>query len=159
MKRPFPILAVALCLAAVASRPAWAEERVVRYYQTEEYPNSYMLGSGLAVFGISYGAAAIVGSSSPRTQDQTLLVPLIGPWLNLTNRPTCGTSAACNDENTAKVLLVVGGVFQGLGALTFVASFFNPEERRVRRVVRTGVTIVPAPMGVGGSGVMAVGRF
>jgi hypothetical protein len=161
MKRFLSIVALALPLVTVAS--ARAEERRVVVVEREEaagtVPNSYMLGSGLAVFGISYGAAAVVGSTSPRSEDRTLFVPLLGPWLDLANRPKCGTDAVCNDENTSKVLLVVDGVFQGLGALTVIGSFFTPEYRRERRAVEAGVKIVPARMGVGGNGLMAVGRF
>jgi hypothetical protein len=157
MKRPICILTLAFSLAAVASRPARAEQRIVRYEEFEEtVPDGYMLGSGIAVFGISYGAAAIVATTSRRSEDRTLLVPLLGPWLDLSNRPTCGTNAVCNDENTAKVLLVVNGIFQGVGAFSILGSFLSPEHRRVRRPV---VEIVPTAMGVGGSGLMAIGRF
>jgi hypothetical protein len=161
MRRSILTLALALPLLAVTARPAQAEERrVVESEETEASgPNSYMLASGLVVFGISYGVAAYVGSTSPRSEDRTLLVPVIGPWLDLGNRPSCGTNALCNDENTAKVGLVVDGVFQAVAALTVLGSFFTPEHRRHSRAVEAGVKIVPARMGASGSGLMAVGRF
>jgi hypothetical protein len=122
-------------------------------------PNSYMLGAGIGVLGLSYGSAVVVGATSARTGDQTLFVPIVGPWFDLANRPACGIGVTYNDENTAKVLLVTDGVFQAIGALSIVGAFLSPERKEVHTVRSASVRLVPAYLGARGSGLLAVGTF
>jgi len=150
-------------VATLVARPACAEEpsTTVRADVTTEgsAPNSTMLGTGIAVLGLSYGSAVVVGATSARTDDRTLFVPIVGPWFDLANRPACGIGVSCNDENTAKVLLVTDGVFQAIGTLSIVGSFLEPETRRVRTVQSGTVRLVPAYFGAGTPGLLAVGAF
>jgi hypothetical protein len=121
-----------------------------------------MVGSGIAIFGLSYIPAFVVGVSSGLDADHTLLVPLAGPWIDLAQRPGCSPASQCNVENTNKVLLATDGVFQGIGALTVIGGFLTPahEETRVQRA-DTGPTLhfAPAQVGPSGYGVIASGAF
>ncbi len=157
---------VAIWGAAAATLVAWparadAPSTTVQADVTTEgsAPNSTMLGAGIGVLGLSYGAAVVVGATSARTDDRTLFVPIVGPWFDLANRPACGIGVTCNDENTAKVLLVTDGVFQAIGTLSIVGSFLSPERKEVHTVRSATVRLVPAPVGAGGSGLLAVGTF
>lgn len=99
--------------------------------ETTGGPSRGMLFTGIAVFGISYGAAAVVSGTSDLEADDRLIVPVVGPWLSLGDRPDCGglDEASCDEENTNRVLLVVDGVFQAVGAGLIVGAFLNPEKR------------------------------
>jgi hypothetical protein len=126
-------------------------------------PSLWMLGSGLTVFGFAYVPVVIVGATSGLTADRTLFVPVVGPWIDLAQRPGCSPASTCNVESSAKVLLVVDGVFQAIGALTILGSFLNVthESTPVERVasVRPTVRVTPAQMGTGGYGMVALGTF
>ncbi len=125
-------------------------------------PSMMMVGSGVAIFGISYLPAFIVGLTSSLDADRTLLVPIAGPWIDFAQRPGCSPASQCNTENTYKVLLATDGVFQALGALTVIGGFLTPahEETRVQRA-EAGPTIhfSPAQVGSSGYGMLASGAF
>jgi hypothetical protein len=127
-------------------------------------PNRALIGTGIITFGLAYVPAVVIAGESSLPADHHLFVPVAGPWINIANRPRCGEgNIACDTETTNKVLLVVDGVFQGLGVLTTLAGFVTPE-----RVVTTtpvtgkaqGPTIhfAPTPMG-SGVGAAAFGSF
>jgi hypothetical protein len=125
-------------------------------------PNRYMIGSGLVVFGLSYIPAVIVAAQSSQTEDHHLYVPVVGPWLDIANRPACGPgSVGCDTETTAKVLIAVDGVFQGVGALTTVLGFLTPEHHSVTTTAsdKPTVTFTPAQIGPTGYGAAAIGSF
>ncbi|HEX3771354.1 MAG TPA: hypothetical protein VHV30_10835, partial [Polyangiaceae bacterium] len=95
-------------------------------------PNRRLIGSGLVTFGVSYIPALIVAGTSDVSADHHLYVPIVGPWLDLGDRPECGAGhIGCDTETTNKVLLVVDGLFQGIGAVTTVWGFLTPEHREV----------------------------
>jgi hypothetical protein len=149
--------------APAPAAPAATPEEVVRYTT----PNRGLIGTGLVTFGLAYAPAAVVAGESSLEADHHLFVPVAGPWLNLAARPPCGAgNIACDTEKANRVLLVVDGVFQGLGVLTTICAFLSPE----REVVTTtpgvaaaggGPTIhfSPAQMGAGGVGAAAFGTF
>jgi hypothetical protein len=61
-----------------------------------------------------------------------------------------------------KVLLVTDGIFQGLGALQIVGAFVMPETRTVALRHADGspaLALMPANLGHGANGVLAVGHF
>ncbi len=126
-------------------------------------PSWAMVGSGLAIFGLSYAPVTIVGAASGLNADRALFVPLAGPWIDLTQRPGCAPGTSCNAENTDKVLLVVDGIFQGIGALTVVGGLLTTAHR-TKTVTRTAdlrptLRLSPAQLGHGGYGMMALGTF
>jgi hypothetical protein len=90
-------------------------------------------------------------------------VPIAGPWIDLTQRPACAPASTCDAESSAKVLLVVDGVFQALGALTVLGSFLNPthETTTVRSTASAPpkVRVSPAQIGPTGYGMVALGTF
>lgn len=128
------------------------------------YPNRSLIATGLVTFGLSYGSAAIVGATSEHRGDDHLLIPVAGPWLDIADRGMCGygTEQNCDTENANKVLLGIDGVFQGLGALAFLAGFLVPEEHTVYTPVEQGkikVHVAPASYGRGSPGVSLFGTF
>jgi hypothetical protein len=121
-----------------------------------------MVGSGIAILALSYGPAAIVAATSGLDADRSLYVPLAGPWIDLTQRPGCPASTSCNQEATAKVLLVTDGVFQGVGAITIVGGFLDTAHKTttVRSAEpRPALQLAPAQLGSGGYGLLASGTF
>ncbi len=148
-------------LAAKAAVVTPAAVAVPETTETYAGPNRALVGTGLVTFGLSYVPALIVASQSNQQADHHLYVPVVGPWLDLVNRPACGPeSVACDTETTNKVLIGVDGVFQGIGALTLIAGFLSPEHES--EVVTTGkpsIHLSPARMGAGGYGVTAFGDF
>lgn len=111
-------------------------------------PSTGMLTSGIVVFGVSYGAAAIAGAVSDADGDRELFVPFAGPWMALDNHGGSGS----------KVLLVTDGIFQGLGGLLVLGAFLNPQERTVTRTTAAEVRISPA-VSPALLGLAATGRF
>jgi hypothetical protein len=121
-----------------------------------------MLVSGLATFGVSYGAAALVAASSDLDADHRLFVPIAGPWMALSDRGGCGpgTPRSCNAATTNQVLIIGDGVFQALGALLVVESFLNPETITTTRASSEPPQIRLAPtFGANGYGLSAIGSF
>lgn len=108
--------------------PGAAEGETESYYAG---PSRGMLFTGIGLFGISYGAAAVVSQTSDEEADDDLIVPIAGPWMSLADRPDCDEDEGvdCDEENTNKVLLVTDGVFQAIGAGLIIGSFLNPEKR------------------------------
>jgi hypothetical protein len=175
MKRHF----VAAGLVAVAAALVWStgasaqQANVVQspgrataraYEEAPAYtgPNRAMIGTGVMTFGLAYIPAVIVASQSSQDVDRKLYVPVAGPWMNFVNRPDCRTSGIpCDTEKTNKVLLVVDGFFQGVGALTTVIGLLTPENERTVRTASDKPTIhfSPANIGVGGVGAAAFGTF
>jgi hypothetical protein len=128
-------------------------------------PSRIMLTSGIITFGVTYGAGAIVGATSPLSADQELFVPIAGPWMDFADRPGCGGNSgrSCDVETTYKVLLVADGIGQAIGALTVVEAFLNPEVHTTTHSVtaseKPSFHVTPASLGAGGYGVLALGNF
>ena len=125
-------------------------------------PNRFMLRSGVFTLGAAYVPSLVVAIESDRAADNHLYAPVVGPWFDLAARGHC--SGDCSGEAVNKVLLVTDGVFQGLGALQIIGSFVMPETRTVALHNADGSTalalsVMPAKLGHGGSGVLAVGSF
>ncbi len=125
-------------------------------------PNRRMIGSGLVTFGLSYIPSLIVAGTSDISADHHLYVPIVGPWLDLGDRPGCGAGHIdCDAETTDKVLLVFDGIFQGLGALTTVAGFLSPERHELVSTAdsdKPTVHLAPAHV-ASGYGLAAFGNF
>jgi hypothetical protein len=155
-----------VCLSVGWTSVAHAQGETVA---TEKYgPNRTLIRTGILVLGMSYVPAFFVASTNPRPDDDFLYYPIAGPWLDLAHREPCGTS--CGNESLNKALLITDGIFQGIGALEIVGSFFFMETRvaatsirRPRNVASTNhripVSITPNYIAPGGYGIMAAGEF
>ncbi|MEP7051558.1 MAG: hypothetical protein ABJB12_14450, partial [Pseudomonadota bacterium] len=72
----------AACCALLSFTTLASAQGVQRETVTERGgPSHSMLFSGLATFGISYGAAAVVAAESDLGADHRLYVPFAGPWM------------------------------------------------------------------------------
>jgi hypothetical protein len=111
-------------------------------------PSTGMLASGVVIFGVSYGVAAVAGATSDTDGDNDLYVPFAGPWMALGNHEGAGS----------KVFLVTDGVFQGLGGLLVLNAFLNPQTRTVTRTSSAEVQVSPA-VSPEFLGLAATGRF
>ena len=165
-----PIGVVAL---AGSPRTATADEvpirpSVVKDESTTTGPNRALLTSGVWTLGLSYVPAVIVAAESNRDADRRLYIPVAGPWLDLGSRGRCPQNEMCNHETANKVLIVVDGVFQGIGALNIVGAFLFPQTRTVtvsstkdaKPPALSGTfRLVPAQVGARGYGLAAIGTF
>jgi hypothetical protein len=124
-------------------------------------PDWLLFSSGLVMFGGTYTASAVVAGTSNHAGDKALYAPLVGPWIDFANR--CPGPAPCGSDTGSKVLLGFDGVFQGIGALTLVSSFFLMPSRRGRVVARSEspltFRVLPASLGRGAPGLTAIGTF
>ncbi len=129
-------------------------------------PSIGELSSGIVTLGVTYGAAAIVASESPRSADHKMFVPIVGPWMALSDRPGCGgaTGPSCPLETAYMVLIVADGIGQALGAITIVGAFLHPEERIVTHSTTAAappkpvLRVLPSSFG-SGYGMLALGTF
>ena len=175
MTKPLYILSIPVGgLALLLSiRTASAEEvavqrtEVVRDQTTSAGPNRTLLHSGIWILGLSYVPAVIVGAESSRAGDKNLYIPVAGPWMDLATRGSCPANVPCN-ETSNKVLIVIDGIFQGIGALDIVGAFIFPETRTVTvSSSERGETpasslsfrVSPAQVGMRAYGLAAVGTF
>jgi hypothetical protein len=123
-------------------------------------PRVWMVESGAVVLTFAYMPMVVVGASSRLSADRTLLVPIAGPWIDLAQRPSCAPAPACTSESSTRGLLVVDGVFQGVGALTLLAGLPTSETRTVQLVASPAtLRVSPAQLGTRSYGMAAVGTF
>jgi len=131
-------------------------------------PNRPILVGGIVGLVGAYVPSVIVAASSSKPYDNDLYIPLVGPWISLVSRPSCTDAVVtrpCSTENGYKALLVVGGVFQSLGAIAIVLGLVVPEKHTAR--VTEGATtprklrvqVFPSAVGNNGYGVTAAGNF
>jgi len=157
-------LGVGLAIAATANTASAQAARV----DTVEYtgPDRGLLHTGIWTLGLSYTPALIVGIASSLPEDRYLFAPVVGPWIDFAKRD-CTT---CGNEKLNKALLVTDGVFQGIGALEIVGSFFFIEHTTSTRAASDDAADRPktaflkelhvVPTTTGGSyGMAAIGKF
>jgi hypothetical protein len=122
--------------SALVTGPVPGETREEAYA-----PNAYLLTTGFVLWGGSYTGAIIAAAQSSNSADQKLYVPVVGPWIDLANRPACPSgSAGCSNETVNEVLLGVDGALQGLGTLAVLWGFLSPEHREITTVAATRYT-------------------
>jgi hypothetical protein len=159
MKLRHACMGVAALSAALGSTSAKAQSRET---VSTTGPNRSLLHSGIFVLGVPYVTSVIVATGSSHSGDDNLYIPVAGPWMDLANRGHCGGfgEATCDNETTNKVLLVVDGIFQGIGALDIVGAFVFPETRTVSvSSLPPRVVVAPAYWGKSGYGVSALATF
>jgi hypothetical protein len=127
----------------------------------ERTPNVGLIGSGVLMFGISYGTSMIVGAASDRPADQALFVPVAGPFIDIATRTNdCRGGACAANEVANRVLLVTSGLFQAGGVIQILAGFLVPQVRVVTRTAGLPAGFHVAPSGGRGSvGISASGAF
>ncbi len=147
---------------SVAPEPSAAP--AVTEHTTYRPPNLPIVTAGLISFVGAYGASIAVAAANSSSADNNLYIPVAGPWLDLQNRPGCGgpNEPSCSREDGSKALLVVSGIFQGLGVLTVALGLVVPEKRHTivsAKAERPSVHVFPAQVSRDGYGLAAAGKF
>ncbi len=155
--------------AATASAETAVAQPVAQPTGTEQIsygrPNTVLLGGGISIFLASYVPSAIVAVVNDNSYDKHLYVPLVGPWLDLADRPGCGGigQSGCPTENGYRALLVVVGSFQALGVLAAAVGAAVPERQvtgpPAKAIARPTVHVLPAQVSRDGYGLAAFGNF
>lgn len=91
----------------------------------EEVRKIFPLVTGGLLAAMTYGPAVYVGASSSLKIDRVLLLPVLGPWIDLVARPKCTPPAGsdalpvdpCTGETGVKVGLVASGLGQALAVV------------------------------------------
>jgi hypothetical protein len=120
--------------------------------------------SGLVTLTLAYAPAFVMANQSTLAIDQRLYAPVAGPWIDLANRPTCGSVAiSCTNEVANQAMLITDGIVQALGAvelLVGLATLANDASTTTAKVEeKPGVHVSPAQLGAGSYGLVAVGKF
>lgn len=133
------------------------------YQEVTSSYNAPVFTTGALVFTASYGASVIVAASSDNERgNNRLYVPVLGPWLALNDRGPCDiTNSRCDNETTAKVLLVADGVFQAAGIIGMIDGILQPSTRRVvTRSAKLDTKVHVRPSMVHGDpGISVSGKF
>ena len=127
---------------------------------TDRRANRALLWTGSGTFMLSYGASVIAGAVSGRDEDKKLFIPLVGPWIDLSER-NCDARDCGSREGVNKALIATSGVFQSIGVLFAVGSLIIPERTESMRVsapTKPGVRVVPLSYRAG-AGIGAIGSF
>lgn len=121
-------------------------------------PNRPWLIVGGALLVGTYVPTAILSSTEGRSvEDRNLLIPVIGPWLNVADRRCDG----CDNESGNVAMVVGSGVLQGVGAGMLIMSFFIPEKIEAATIQAGPVKLhfAPAQLGRSGMGLGTIGVF
>jgi hypothetical protein len=134
---------------------------------THQPPNGPLLIGGLIAFGGSYIPSVIVAAEANTSFDNFLYIPIVGPWLDLANRPQCGgrLQPACSTEWGRKAILVANGIIQAAGATAIVLGIVLPGRHselvtaKLGRAQELRMNIVPSQVSADGFGLTAIGDF
>lgn len=91
-----------------------------RAERTRSWPNRPLMLTSASVFALSYVPAVITAAVDNETTSDNLYIPIAGPWMEIARDDPSGGN---------KALLSLSGIFQSLGTLGLVSSFFIPERR------------------------------
>jgi hypothetical protein len=154
--------------AAVSSAETAAAQPGVQPGTVEQIsysrPNGVLIGRGLFAFLGSYVPSVIVAVVNDNSYDKHLYIPVVGPWLDLANRPGCGGvgETGCPTENGYRALLIIVGSFQGLGAAATLVGLMVPQRQITlapAKAARPTVHVLPARISRDGYGLSAFGTF
>ncbi len=118
-------------------------------------PNRPLLYTGSTMLLSSYAATAAVTATQnirDANGDQSLYIPVAGPWLHLAN----------TSHSTRDTLLIAGsGVAQGAGLLIGALSLLVPEHVPAATIQAGGIkmNLTATSYGRGSAGIGAVGQF
>lgn len=124
----------------------------------ETRPNRPLLATGIGMVILPYVGGVLVAAQSGLEQDHRLYVPIVGPWLDLGQRPCAFGSSCTTSDNVGSAFLVASGVAQGLGVVLTAVSFAATERTTTSQPMTTGVHVTPLSF-AGGAGVGAFGSF
>lgn len=93
--------------------------------EDRSWVNKPLLITGSALLLAGYVPALVISQTSDRPIDQDkLILPVVGPWMNLVDRGC--DDRECDNEDRNKGLLIADGIVQGVGALSVVLSLVLP---------------------------------
>lgn len=160
-----PVQPAPVATTQTTAAPYVAPEDRVTERSVEHRPNKTLLSTGAGIFILSYGASVIAGVASDRDADHKLYVPLVGPWMDLSDRGCTLTNPCGSNEDVAKAMIITSGVVQSAGILLALGSLIIPESTEVHERTTTAkaeakpsVSVLPVSYGAG-AGIGAVGRF
>lgn len=151
------IAAAALLVAGSASAQQSLAEQPPRPI------NAPLAFAGGGVLAGTYIPSLLVGIGSPNSSDKWLLLPVLGPWIDVAERGCGGPD--CGADSGNKILLIGDGILQVGGAVALVSSFFvRPNTIGVmgadNKPKKPTVQFSPMQMGRGASvGAGVVGTF
>lgn len=125
--------------------------------------NTPLALAGGGVLAAAYIPSFIVGVGSSNSSDKWLLMPVLGPWIDVAERGCGGPS--CGGDAGNKILLIGDGILQLGGAAALVGSFFiRPNTFGVmgadNKPKKPSIQFSPMQMGRGASmGAGVVGTF
>ncbi|HEY8077487.1 MAG TPA: hypothetical protein VIF62_25350 [Labilithrix sp.] len=144
--------------AAITSKSSQADGReqdTVMVYRKIRPNRAWLITGGLVLTG-SYATTAAFAIQSDHTQDKTLLIPIVGPWVNLADRQCSG----CANETRNEALVIGSGILQAIGTGFIVTGFLVPEKIEAATIQVGSVRMNIAPTQTpGGMGALAVGTF
>lgn len=145
--------AAAATPVTTTSPPPTGESTVIYSKRT---PNKAVLITGASLLVGTYVTTAALAGANGSVADKDLYIPIVGPWINIGDRPSSTRS-----DSTRDTLLIAGsGVLQGIGALMTVGSFFIPEKVPAARIAAGNVKMEVMPTAAAGSaGLGAIGTF
>jgi hypothetical protein len=131
-------------------------------YHLESRPQRGLVISGACLLAIPYSLSASVAASSRHDGDAYLLIPVIGPFIDLSTRNDNSSA-----DSGARFSLTLDGLLQTAGAALLIIGVAVPEkflERDdaplARRQAPTFAwSIAPRTLGRNGLGVGVVGEF
>jgi hypothetical protein len=166
-----PAPAPVISTPTMVAEPAMGQP-VVAERTTAAPPNTRIVAGGLFTLAGAYIPSVIVAAANNDSWNNHLYIPVVGPWLDLGNRPPCGGlfQTSCGAEDGFKALLIVDGVFQGLGALGTVLGLVTPQPRTQivtaktdadarKKAAKANLHVVPASLGQAAYGLAAFGNF
>jgi hypothetical protein len=152
--------------SAGAAQAQGSTQGVAVEQTTYARPNRFIIAAGILGFVGAYVPSFIVAAHNGNSHDNNLYIPVVGPWLDLEQRPGCGLGpTSCGRESGFAALLIVDGIFQALGPVATVLGFLVPERHTViitakaDKPARPTVHVVPARVGRDAYGVSAFGDF
>jgi len=148
----------------VTPQPVAQPQPTVTEQTSYSPPNPFLLGTGLIAFAGSYIPSVIVAAANNNSYDNNLYIPVVGPWIDLGNRPACGGfgQTGCGTEDGYKALLIISGTVQGLGALATVMGLVVPQKHTtvvVAKADKPTLHVLPAQLNRDAYGVAAFGNF
>jgi hypothetical protein len=130
-----------------APAPAPYEQQTERKFR----PNRPLMTTSAAAFLASYVPTIITAAANKSQTSNNLYIPIAGPWMEIAREPTSGAN---------KALLSLSGIFQSLGTIGMISSFFVPETRTRKWYLMGNRRFHFAPTaGRGTYGMSAQGRF
>ena len=128
--------------------------------RVESTRSTGVLAAGAVILSLAWLPTAYVGLGSHRDNDRVLVVPLLGPWIDLAGRSECVPPGYANmlpvdwciEESASRAALVASGGLQLLGGVLFAIGL--PSRAEVVGGDRWGVAVVPTQRGIA-----ALGRF